>query len=299
MMHLALAAAGKSPWTGLFGALHPGIVHFPIALLAVAAFLEAIQILRKKPEAAPGTTVLAYLAAAAAVPACFFGFQLADYGGNEGKLVDLHKWFGLSSAAVALIAAAGAFKSKTSRAWLRTMRAGLLASAGLVLVTGYYGGEMSNGENHLLKHVDAILGINPAHDDEKKDGKVSDATPPDKKDPLPPPNPPTGDKVDFVKEIAPIIKDNCFKCHGGEKVKGKFNLGSKKTAFDQAESGKAILPGKPDLSKFYKSMTLAKDDDDLMPPVKEKARPTKEQIERVRKWIEQGAQWPDGYEFKK
>src|SRR5579872_3925903 len=127
MMHLALAAAGKSPWTGLFGALHPGIVHFPIALLAVGAFLETLQILRKKPEAAPGSTALAYLAAASAVPACFFGFQLADYGGNEGSLINLHKWFGLSSAAVALIAAAGASKSRASRAWLRTMRAGLLA----------------------------------------------------------------------------------------------------------------------------------------------------------------------------
>jgi hypothetical protein len=47
------------------------------------------------------------------------------------------------------------------------------------------------------------------------------------------------------------------------------------------------------------SLTLEKDNDDLMPPVKEKARPTKEQIERVKKWIEEGAEWPDGFEFKK
>jgi hypothetical protein len=31
-----------------------------------------------------------------------------------------------------------------------------------------------------------------------------------------------------------------------------------------------------------------------MPPPKEKVRPTKDQIEKVRKWIEQGAEWPTG-----
>ena len=64
------------------------------------------------------------------------------------------------------------------------------------------------------------------------------------------------------------------------------------------ESGKAILPLKPSISKFYTSL-VDPDEDVVMPPPKEKARPSKEQIERVRKWIEEGADWPDGIEFKK
>jgi uncharacterized membrane protein len=306
MTHLAiaLAADGKSPWTWLFGALHPGTVHFPIALLVVAAFLEALQILRKKPEAAPGTPVLAYLAAASAVPAAFFGFQLAAHGGNEGDLINLHKWFGIGSTVVALIAAIGAWKSKSSRAWLRTMRAGLLAAAGLVLVTGYLGGEMTGGEGHILKPLYTILGMSPAHAEDQKGANVSDTTPPDKKDPplLPskdPKDPPAAGKVDFAKEIAPIIRDMCFRCHGGEKVKGKFKLNTKALAMAGGDSGKEILPGKGSLSKFYTSMALPLDDDDVMPPKKEKPRPSKEQIDRVLKWIDQGAEWPDGYEFKK
>ena len=105
-------------------------------------------------------------------------------------------------------------------------------------------------------------------------------------------------RVDFTKEIAPIIKDMCFKCHGGEKVKGKFKLNTRELAMAGGESGKAILPLKPAISKFYTSMFDA-DEDILMPPPKEKTRPSKEQIERVKKWIEEGAEWPDGFEFKK
>lgn len=289
MMHLLAAATERSAAKGFLGALHPGIVHFPIALLGVAAFLEFLQILRKKPEAAPGTTSLAYLAAAAAIPASFFGFMLADYEGSEGSLIDLHKWTGVASTVVAVIAALLATRAKSSPGAVKALRLALIVGATLVLSTGYLGGELVFGENHLFKPFQA-----------KREGTApSDVGTGDPKTPQKPSPTDVPDKVDFVKEIAPIIQNDCFKCHGGEKVKGKFNLGSKKTAFDQAESGKAILPGKPDSSKFYKSMTLGKEDEDLMPPVKEKARPSKVQIERVKKWIEQGAEWPDGYEFKK
>lgn len=289
MMHLLAAAAEKSAAKGFLGALHPGVVHFPIALLGVAAFLEFLQILRRKAEPAPGTTSLAWLAAASAVPASLFGFMLADYEGCEGSLISLHQWTGLASTVVAIVAALCAARAKSSPGAVKGLRLALIIGATLVLAAGYLGGELVFGEGHLLKFFQARVEATPPSDVGTAGGQA----------PQKPPTPGTPDKVDFVREIAPIIKDDCFKCHGGEKVKGKFNLGSKKTAFDQAESGKAILPGKPDLSKFYKSMTLGKEDEDLMPPVKEKARPSKEQIERVRKWIEQGADWPDGFEFKK
>jgi len=289
MMHILAATAEKSAAKGFLGALHPGIVHFPIALLAVAALLEFLQILRKKAEPAPGTVALAWLAAAAAVPASFFGFMLADYEGSEGSLINLHQWTGVASTVVAIVAALCAARAKSSRGAVKGLRLALIVGATLVTATGYLGGELVFGEGHLFKFFQGKAGGTPPSDVGTGDPKVLQK----------PATPDSPDKVDFVKEIAPIIRNDCFKCHGGEKVKGKFNLGSKKTAFDQAESGKAILPMKPDLSKFYKSMTLDAGDDDLMPPIKEKARPTKEQIERVKKWIEQGAEWPDGYEFKK
>ena len=280
MNHLFLAAPEKSAFKCFLGALHPGVVHFPIALLAVAALLEVLQILRKKKEPAAATSTLTYLAAAAAVPASFFGFMLADSEGAEGKLVDLHQWLGVVSTVVALVAAACTWKSKTSSGALIGLRIALVLGSVLVLGTGYVGGELVFGENHLFK----CFG--------KEQAKTEVPTSSEKPPLLKPEN------VDFVKEIAPIIKDMCFKCHGGEKVKGKFKLNTKALAMEGGESGKEILPEKPALSKFYTSL-IDKDEDVLMPPPKEKVRPTKDQIEKIRKWIEQGANWPDGYEFKK
>src|SRR6185295_6197502 len=166
--------------------------------------------------------------------------------GAEGRLIDLHQWLGVSSTIVALAAAACAFKATRCGGALAGLRIALIVGSGLVLATGYVGGELVFGENHLVKCFD-----------ERKPLQTPQA-------PTPAPTS-AGAKVDFVKEIAPIIKDTCFKCHGGEKVKGKFNLTSKKTAFAEAESGKAILPGKPTLSKFYTSMAADKEADDLMP----------------------------------
>src|SRR5262249_26081578 len=113
MMTPLWMSAEKSALKGLLGALHPGLVHFPIALLAVAALLEVIQILRKRKEPAPGTPTLAFLAAAAAIPASFFGFMLADYDGAEGATVNLHQWLGVASTVVAVVAAGCAVKAKS------------------------------------------------------------------------------------------------------------------------------------------------------------------------------------------
>jgi uncharacterized membrane protein len=292
MTHLLLAAAGKSGLKCFLGALHPGIVHFPIALLAVAALFETLQLLRKKAEPAAGTPALAWLAAAAAVPATLFGFMLADAEGSEGALIDRHQWLGVASTVVAVVAALAAIKAKSSLGALRVMRGALILGAGLVMATGYIGGELVFGENHLFKCFEPEKPKPPA---EKPDGKTPETGTPDKKDAL---LIPVSAKVDFAKEIAPIIKDMCFRCHGGEKVKGKFKLNTKALAMEGGESGKAILPGKPTLSKFYTSL-VDKDEDVLMPPPKEKVRPSKEQIEKIRLWIEQGADWPDGVEFKK
>jgi len=294
MMNLLIAsAAEKSALKWFLGALHPGIVHFPIGLLSAAAFFELIQILRKKAETHPATIPLIALSALTSIPAVLFGFMLADHGGNEGGTVELHKWLGIAAGGAAFVAVACAAKSKSSRGVLTILRLATLLGAALVMGAGYFGGEMTMNEGHILRPLKALLGIaEPKTEDAKKPPTV-DVKQPDTKEPLQTPA-----KISFEKEIAPVIKDMCFKCHGGEKVKGKFKLNTKALAMEGGESGKAILPGKPEISKFYTSLVDG-DEDVVMPPPKEKARPTKEQIEKVKLWILQGADWPDGVEFKK
>src|SRR5438309_7748272 len=97
-------------------------------------------------------------------------------------------------------------------------------------------------------------------------------------------------KVDFVRDIQPIFKASCLKCHGPEKRKGQFRLDSKSLAMKGGVAGKAILPGKGAESPLVR-MLLLTDPDERMP---RKADPlAKAQIDLLRAWIDQGAVWPD------
>ena len=87
----------------LLGRLHPAIVHFPIALLVVAAALEAWQVLRRKPSLAPATPVCVFLGAMSPALASLFGWFLAE--GEDTELLSLHKWVGLATTGLAVVAA--------------------------------------------------------------------------------------------------------------------------------------------------------------------------------------------------
>ena len=103
---------------------------------------------------------------------------------------------------------------------------------------------------------------------------------------------------DFVKDIAPVLEASCVKCHSGEKPKGKLDMSTKEAFLKGGKNGKLIEVGKPDDSALIKSILLPEDDDDTMPPKDKAPRPTKEQIDLLKKWVESGAAWPDGVVLK-
>ena len=98
-------------------------------------------------------------------------------------------------------------------------------------------------------------------------------------------------KVDFNREIRPILSANCYKCHGPDdearKAKLRFDLPAE--ALKPAKSGAtAIVPGSPEKSELIARIT-AKDEDDRMPPIKSGKQLTQAQIELLRRWIAEGA----------
>lgn len=96
-------------------------------------------------------------------------------------------------------------------------------------------------------------------------------------------------KVDFVKQIQPLLKERCHECHGAKKKKGDLRLDAKEFAFAEDY---VIAPGKPAESELFKRITLPADHDDIMPP---KGDPlSKDNIDLFKKWIEEGAEWPEG-----
>src|SRR4051794_30365929 len=100
------------------------------------------------------------------------------------------------------------------------------------------------------------------------------------------------DKVDFAKSIQPILEKRCIECHGSKKQKGDLRLDSKGAALKGGKDAKAIVPEKPEESDMCRRISLKPGDDDIMPP---KGDPlTKEQIDLIKKWISEGATWPEG-----
>jgi hypothetical protein len=105
--------------------------------------------------------------------------------------------------------------------------------------------------------------------------------------------------VDFQREVRPILSDNCFHCHGPDastRMAG-LRLDLKDDALAARRRGAAIVPKKPEESLLYKRMA-EENPARRMPPVSSHKTLTKEQIATVKRWIEQGANWPEHWAYK-
>src|SRR5439155_3759913 len=80
------------------------------------------------------------------------------------------------------------------------------------------------------------------------------------------------DKVDFQREVRPILADKCFACHGrdAEHREGGLRLDERQAALKGGDSGEqAIVPNQPDKSELVRRV-FASDSDERMPPGKSK-----------------------------
>jgi hypothetical protein len=100
-----------------------------------------------------------------------------------------------------------------------------------------------------------------------------------------------GPVVDFARDIIPILQRSCFECHGPEKQKGKLRLDSRAAALRGGQSGPALVPGQAERSELYRRITLTRADDGVMPARGELLAPA--QAGLLRRWIDQGAVWPE------
>ena len=107
-------------------------------------------------------------------------------------------------------------------------------------------------------------------------------------------------KIDFDRDIRPILSDNCFHCHGpdAKNRKAKLQLHTFEQASAKRKNGAAIVPGNARVSDIIKRM-ITDDEDDIMPPPDSNRHVTKEQIELIRQWINEGAEYSEHWAFTK
>lgn len=91
----------------------------------------------------------------------------------------------------------------------------------------------------------------------------------------------------FKRDIQPIMTTYCVKCHKPGKAKAGLDLTSFQSMMKGGKKGKKfVTPGKPESSKLVLTMEGRKP---VMPPRKERKKPTKAEIALVRAWILSGA----------
>ena len=102
---------------------------------------------------------------------------------------------------------------------------------------------------------------------------------------------PSKAEVDFRRDIQPFFAEHCLECHGADKAKGGLALTSRAGALKALESGMpGIVPGKPGESQILARLETTHGDD-KMPPLKKTKRPTAAEVEKVRRWVAEGAPW--------
>lgn len=100
-------------------------------------------------------------------------------------------------------------------------------------------------------------------------------------------------RVDFTTQVKPLLEGACTHCHGEKEHKGDLKMITLEDMKKGGENGPGLVPGDLKKSPIYTSLLLELDDDDVMPPKKE-GKLVKEQIDIIKQWIEQGADWPAG-----
>src|SRR4051794_6489947 len=100
-----------------------------------------------------------------------------------------------------------------------------------------------------------------------------------------------GPRVDYSRDVRPILARHCHACHGPEKQKAGLRLDRRDLALAGGDSGPAIEPGKADGSPLLERVR-GDDPDTRMPPKGE--RLSSREIAVLRAWIDQGAPWPSG-----
>ena len=104
------------------------------------------------------------------------------------------------------------------------------------------------------------------------------------------------ERIDFNRDIRPLLSDNCFACHGPDANHREADL-----RLDQRESlldveRAIVISENPDGSELL--ARIISDDPDLkMPPPGSGKELKAEEIQRIRDWIEQGAQWQEHWAF--
>lgn len=93
--------------------------------------------------------------------------------------------------------------------------------------------------------------------------------------------------VSFEKDVLPVLERSCAECHSAKENFSNLRLDTAEAILKGGDLGKVLEPGNPDESSLYLRVALPQDDLDFMPVEGDPL--TEDEVETLRQWIEQGA----------
>ena len=260
----------RAEWAQFIGRFHPLAVHFPIALILLVPILEFAGLNSRLSYLRLSAGFVLALATLGATVAAILGWCLGRNGGYSGTLLTQHMFGGISLAAVCWVC--WILRSRTGERGLGLIYGvALAAGVGLVVWTGYRGGQLSLGEDHLTEHMPGglrqALGLSNG-------GSASLAG--------------AGANTFYGARVEPIFEVRCVTCHGPNKHKANLRLDSYRAVMRGGKNGPVVRAGNVQGSDLVRRITLSPGHDDFMP--KEGKRPlSPDQVKVIELWIGAGA----------
>ncbi len=105
-------------------------------------------------------------------------------------------------------------------------------------------------------------------------------------------------KVEFNRDIRPVLANNCYKCHGFDKNKreAKLRLDVRESVLTQRSDSAPIVPNNMGASSVMAHI-LSDHVTDAMPPLDSDKKLNASEKALIARWIEQGAEYQDHWAF--
>jgi len=100
------------------------------------------------------------------------------------------------------------------------------------------------------------------------------------------------DRVDFNRDVRPILSETCFQCHGPDEGQRQadLRLDTEEGMFAESDDRTIVRSNDPSNSELIRRIT-SDDEDERMPPADALHQLSDDEIHTIRKWVEQGADW--------
>jgi mono/diheme cytochrome c family protein len=105
-------------------------------------------------------------------------------------------------------------------------------------------------------------------------------------------SPLAAEPIEFARDVAPILEHHCVRCHQPGNAKGDFDL----TSSAALASAGHIVAGDPSASRLIEVVSPSGIEKPEMPKEGDPLSPA--QVETLRRWVTEGAAWPEGVALK-